>query len=90
MLCHSDVVAIRAEDVDEREESLIQPFFRHRHVHVLDGEKQLALICGECALRFGFLMADSLGEATAERLRATAAGDGAWRRAEPPGATASE
>ena len=50
MLCHSDVVAICAEDVDEREESLIQPFFRHRNVHILDREKQLALICGECAL----------------------------------------
>ena len=50
MLCHSDVVAICAEDVDEREESLIQPFFHHRNVHILDGEKQLALICGECAL----------------------------------------
>lgn len=39
MLRHPDVIAIRAENVDEREEGPIGAFSRHIHLHILDGEE---------------------------------------------------
>ena len=90
VLSHPDVVAVRAENVDEREESPVHTFLRHHHTHILDREEELTLVCGERALLLILLVADSLDESVCKGLRGTPAGDAAWRREEPTDATAWE